>query len=206
MSPAQGDTVNTLDTILGNAPLVGTYWKQIELWYGLAGQLVGGSQSGGQLDQIKALIQASQTQIVGQVDALATANVTSELDLSIEQLENIDAMTPDQLAAYVTQTVRTVTDAKADIAAETDKARLVRKFNNRQQGTGRSAPCRSTPSRIVAQARAQVTVTSNARPTSNWKKNCAGTHPMRSDQSSGATARPSSTTATPSLHGVPLRA
>jgi hypothetical protein len=121
--PAQADTVGTLDTILGNAPLVGTYVKQFELWYGLAGQLINGSPSGGgQIDQIKALIQASQTQIIGQVDALATANVNSELDLSIEQLENINTMTPDQLAAYVTLTVKTVTDAKADIAAETDHA------------------------------------------------------------------------------------
>jgi hypothetical protein len=121
--PARADTVGTLDTILGNAPLVGTYVKQFELWYGLAGQLINGSPSGGgQIDQIKALVQASQTQIIGQVDALATANVNSELDLAIEQLGGIDAMTPDQLAAYVTLTVKTVTDAKADIAAETDHA------------------------------------------------------------------------------------
>lgn len=124
---ARADTVGTLDTILGNAPLVGTYWKQIELWYGLAGQLITGSSPGnGQLAQIKALIQASQTQIIGQVDALATANVTSEVDLSIEQLANIDTMSPDALAAFVTQAVRGVTDAKADIAAETDPASIDR--------------------------------------------------------------------------------
>jgi hypothetical protein len=121
--PAHADPTPTLDTILGNAPLVGTYVKEFELWYGLAGQLINGAPSGGgQLDQIKTLIQASQAQIIGQVDALATANVNSELDLAIEQLGGIDSMTPDQLAAYVTNAVKTVTDAKADLAAETDHA------------------------------------------------------------------------------------
>ncbi|MCM2416626.1 tectonin domain-containing protein [Streptomyces sp. RKAG293] len=91
---------------------------KIQTFYQLFNLYVLGNKPPSELDAIKAAIAQAQAQIVGQIDAVVTANVNSEADLTVEQFENIDTMTPDQLAAFVNMAVKTVTDVKADIPAE----------------------------------------------------------------------------------------
>lgn len=114
-APARADV--PIGEILGDASTVTSYIKTAQSMYGLFNQYVLGN-SPTTLDQIKALIVASQQQIEGQIDAIATANVNSEAKQTVEQFENISTMTPDQLAAFVSLAVKTVEDAGSDLVAE----------------------------------------------------------------------------------------
>lgn len=114
-APARADV--PVGEILGDVKSVADYVQAAQTLYGLFDQYVLG-HSPLTLDQIKALIQQSQQQIVGQIDAIATANVNSEAKQTVEQFENIDIMTPDQLAAFVSLAVKTVEDAGSDLVAE----------------------------------------------------------------------------------------
>ncbi|MEU6402531.1 hypothetical protein [Streptomyces sp. NPDC046985] len=112
--PAQADV--PVGPILGVAEQVVPYAQKVATLYSLYKQYVLGAPS--ELDQIKALIQQSQTEIVGQIDAIATAGVNSEARRTVEQFESIDSMSPDALAAFVSLAVATVEDAAADLNAE----------------------------------------------------------------------------------------
>ncbi len=108
--------------VLGDVGQVKTFADKVLQAYGLFDQYVLGHEQPTQLQQIQAMIIQAQTQIISQMDALATANVNSEADTVVEQFENVDTMTPDQLASFVTTAVRTVTDIKSLLPTEQTKA------------------------------------------------------------------------------------
>jgi hypothetical protein len=113
-----------IGSILGTANTVFPYVQKVQTLYNLFNQYVLGNKPPSELDQIKSLIEAAQTQIDGQIDGDFAAVVDGDVATVVEQFKNIDTMSGADLDSFVLFAVNTVEQAKSQLKSETTPGTL----------------------------------------------------------------------------------
>ena len=122
-APAHADDP-TGKEILGDVGSVFGYVSKIQTVYNLLEKYVFNANAPSELDQIKALIQQSQNDILTQVDLIEADDIKSEVQTAITLFDTIDSLAPgsDALFSLLTTATEGVDDIEAQVPGLTSVA------------------------------------------------------------------------------------